>query len=495
MASVTRLPAPPAPLDLSGGHRRGARGRLVRRVLLAADVVGLLVAFVGVQLLSGAVQGGSVRRDIVVLAILFVASLPAWVLAAKLYGLYDRDEERTDASTVDEVGTVFHLVTVGVWVLYAGAWLSGATTPNLRKTVLFWALAVVAIATARAVGRSLVRRSEAYVQNTVIVGAGAVGQLVARKYVQHPEYGIRLVAVVDDDPRERRDELEGIELRPLSELETVVREREVDRVVFAFSSFSDAEMLELIRSLRTADVQIDIVPRLFDVVAPNAAMHSVEGLALIGLPPMRMSRSSAAIKRAIDVAGASVLLLLTAPLLAYIALRVRRGSPGPVLFRQTRLGQEMREFTALKFRTMTAGTSDEAHRSYVSSIMSAEASVQPAGLYKLDRPEVTPFGRWLRETSLDELPQLLNVLRGDMSLVGPRPCIGYETQFFAPHHFERFAVPAGLTGLWQVTARARSTFAEALDMDVAYARGWSLGLDLWILARTPLQVFQRRGAA
>jgi lipopolysaccharide/colanic/teichoic acid biosynthesis glycosyltransferase len=108
---------------------------------------------------------------------------------------------------------------------------------------------------------------------------------------------------------------------------------------------------------------------------------------------------------------------------------------------------------------------------------------------------VTKVGRWLRKTSLDELPQLINVLRGDMSLVGPRPCIPYETEQFAPHHFERFLVPAGLTGLWQVTARARSTFGEALDMDVAYAHGWSLGLDLRLLLRTPRQLFRQAGAA
>jgi lipopolysaccharide/colanic/teichoic acid biosynthesis glycosyltransferase len=115
------------------------------------------------------------------------------------------------------------------------------------------------------------------------------------------------------------------------------------------------------------------------------------------------------------------------------------------------------------------------------------------GIYKLDRSDaITDFGRWLRKTSLDELPQLINVLRGDMSLVGPRPCIPYETENFAPHHLERFQMPQGLTGLWQVTARANSTYGEALDMDVAYVRGWSLGLDLRLLLRTPLQVLRQR---
>jgi lipopolysaccharide/colanic/teichoic acid biosynthesis glycosyltransferase len=118
------------------------------------------------------------------------------------------------------------------------------------------------------------------------------------------------------------------------------------------------------------------------------------------------------------------------------------------------------------------------------------------GLFKLERDDaITPFGHFLRKTSLDELPNFFNVLRGDMSLVGPRPCLQYETEHFQQHHFERFLVPAGITGLWQVTARAHATFGEALDMDVSYARNWSLGLDLWLLLRTPMHVLRRKGTA
>ncbi|MDQ2943508.1 MAG: sugar transferase [Candidatus Dormibacteraeota bacterium] len=128
--------------------------------------------------------------------------------------------------------------------------------------------------------------------------------------------------------------------------------------------------------------------------------------------------------------------------------------------------------------------------------MSSHSPAGSNGLYKLEQQDaVTPFGRWLRSTSLDELPQLLNVVRGQMSLVGPRPCIPYETENFAPHQFDRFLVPAGVTGLWQVKARAHASFGEALDMDVAYARGWSLGLDLRLLFRTPIAALRHRGTA
>jgi lipopolysaccharide/colanic/teichoic acid biosynthesis glycosyltransferase len=142
---------------------------------------------------------------------------------------------------------------------------------------------------------------------------------------------------------------------------------------------------------------------------------------------------------------------------------------------------------------MRQGTDDDPHRAYIREIMDPGAAPGPQSLFKLQRSDsVTRVGRWLRRTSIDEWPQLINVLQGSMSLVGPRPCIPYETEFFAPHHFERFLVPAGITGLWQVEARAHSTFAEALDLDVAYARGWSLALDLRLLLRTPLLMFRRR---
>ena len=150
----------------------------------------------------------------------------------------------------------------------------------------------------------------------------------------------------------------------------------------------------------------------------------------------------------------------------------------------------------VKFRTMRVDTDDTPHREHIKQTMSSDALLDDTGAYKLERSDaVTPFGRWLRKTSLDEVPQLINVLRGEMSLVGPRPCLTYETEWFQPHHFDRFYVPQGITGLWQVTARARSTFGEALEMDVMYVRRWSLGLDLALLLKTPFEVLRARSTA
>jgi exopolysaccharide biosynthesis polyprenyl glycosylphosphotransferase len=484
--------AVPARVDTSLG-----RGHLVRRALLAADVAGLAAAFLAVQILFGLGAGGTTAFNVRVAVLLFVFALPGWLAVAKLFELYDRDEERTLHSTVDDLQAVFHLVTTGVWVFYVGTLVTGAPNPNLPKLAAFWALTIAAITGGRAIARSACRRRPAWRQRTVIVGAGEVGQLVARKLRQHPEYGIDLLGFVDDHPREMRRDLGLIALLGASDrLPELVRSHRIERVVVAFSRDSTSDTVELVRQLKALDVQIDIVPRLYDVVGPNALVHDVEGLALLGLPAAKPFPFAAQIKRTFDIVGALIGLLLTAPLFALAAWRIRRESPGPVFFRQTRLGKDMTEFTLLKFRTMRTDVDQSVHRKYIAETMSANAQVGENGLYKLDRSDaITGFGGWLRKTSLDELPQLINVLRGEMSLVGPRPCLDYETAHFASHHFERFIVPQGITGLWQVTARAHASFGEALDMDVSYARNWSLGLDLWLIVRTPLEVLRRTGTA
>jgi exopolysaccharide biosynthesis polyprenyl glycosylphosphotransferase len=462
-------------------------------MLLAADLLALSAAFAIVEATfrgSGLVEGVGVGVE----SIIFFALLPVWVLAAKLYGLYDRDEESATHSTADEVVSVFHLVTVGVWLFYATSWLVGLASPDQAKLATFWFLALVLVATARSAARTLARRTSAYAQNAVIIGAGDVGQLIGRKLLQHPEYHINLIGFVDSEPREKRRDLGDLPVLGAPEqIAEIIERNDVDRVIVAFSRDGHEEMLELLRTIRKDDLHIDLVPRLFEAVGANVGIHTLEGLPLVGLPAGRISRSSRLLKRGLDVIGSAVLLTILAPLMLVIAALIRRDSPGPVFFRQTRLGIDLHEFTLLKFRTMHEGTDDAPHREYVKQIMRSDALPGMNNLYKLDRNDsITRVGRWLRKTSLDELPQLLNVLRGEMSLVGPRPLIPYELELFSPHHFERFLVPAGLTGLWQVEARAHSTFGEALDLDVAYARGWSLGLDLRLLLRTPLLIFRKR---
>ena len=340
----------------------------------------------------------------------------------------------------------FHLVTIGAWLLLVISRLLGRHGPGVINLAAFWLLAVCIVPIARTATRRLCKRSRAYQQNTVIVGAGEIGQLIARKLIKHPEYGANVVGFVDRSPRARRADLPehlGI-LGGKERLPEIIETLDVERVVIAFSNEPISELVALLRRIQPLKVQIDLVPWLFELIGPRVTVHSVEGLSLIGLSPARHSHTARILKRLVDIVGAVAGLLVLAPVMACIAFKVRRDSPGPALFRQTRLGTNMKEFQAFKFRTMKVDTDPAAHREYVRRSMSAAVAAEENGLYKLDQPmAVTNVGRWLRKTSLDELPQLINVLRGDMSLVGPRPCIPYEAENFSPHHLQRFLMPQG----------------------------------------------------
>ena len=473
-----------------GGVRRAIRrrGPVVRRRLLVADILALACSFVVVDFAG---YGNGVYEQLAA----FALAMPLWLAGAAVIGLYAGDAQKLDHSTVDELGNLFLFVTLAAWLSVAASWVFGFGW-STGASVTFWVAAAVVTPIARVLARALARRSDGYVQNTLIVGAGDVGQLVGRKVRQHPELGIRLVGFVDADPKSMRADLDGVPvLGSPADIAHLVDHHDVQRVIVSFSNERHEQLLGLIHGLRELNVHIDLVPRLFEAVGPVAAIHDVEGLKLLTLPPVRSSRVARATKRAADVVVASTLLVVFGPYMLYVGAQIRRGSPGPALFRQQRLGEGMRPFEVLKFRTMVVDADDAPHREYVASIMDLRAAPTGTSLYKLERPDaVTKIGARLRRTSLDELPQLINVVRGEMSLVGPRPCLPYETAMFEPHHFDRFLVPAGMTGLWQVSARANSTFREALDLDATYAHNWSLGLDLRLLVRTPLAVLRGRKA-
>jgi lipopolysaccharide/colanic/teichoic acid biosynthesis glycosyltransferase len=333
------------------------------------------------------------------------------------------------------------------------------------------------------------------IENAVVVGADASGQLIARILLDHPEYGLNLIGFVDSRPARLGPPIEQVPyLGTIADLPELVRGRDVERVIVT-GQVEEESGVELMYRLRRCDVRIDVVSRLSEVLGPVIDTHELEDVTLLTVAPARSSQASLFLKRATDLVVCAAILPLTAPLFAWIAWRVTRDSPGPVFLRQKRLGMDMREFTMLKFRTTAVDVDQGSHREYIKQIIDKRVAPATGAADKLERgDELTPIGRWLRRTSLDELPQLINVLKGDMSLVGPRPCLPIEVDGFLPDHFERFSVPAGFTGLWQVTTRASSSFFAALDTDVAYARDRSLGLDLRLLARTAL-LPMRKGAA
>jgi exopolysaccharide biosynthesis polyprenyl glycosylphosphotransferase len=471
------------------------RGWLVRRALLLADILGLTAAFFLAQTLFGPGPGVGVDHvSSTAEILLFVAAVPALIVLAKIYGLYDRDEERTDHSTVDDIVGVFHLVTVLVWVFYLLASATHAVDPPLGRVVAFWGLAVVMMTGARAGARASVRHSVAYLQNAIIVGAGDVGQLTARKLLAHPEYGINLVGFVDDQPRERRDDLGHLTLLGSPDrLPELIRLLDVERVIVAFSNSSHEDTLSLIRSIKDYDVQIDIVPRLFEVVGTKVGIHTVEGIPLVGLPPLRLSHSSRLIKRTMDITISALGLLALAPLFAAVAFLIKLDSRGPVFFRQIRMGERDRTFRIYKFRTMTA---DAEQRK--GDLVHLNMHAKPGGdsrMFKIPHdPRITRIGSLLRRTSLDELPQLINVLKGEMSLVGARPLILAEDQHVAEWARKRLDLRPGITGLWQVLGRSDIPFDEMTKLDYLYVTNWSLGEDIRLILRTLPALLRKRNA-
>jgi exopolysaccharide biosynthesis polyprenyl glycosylphosphotransferase len=476
-----------------GPTRAGSRrGRLVRCALLLSDLVGLLGAFAVSQL---AFAGGGPEDHVRTVGeiVLFLATLPLWVAAARFYGLYDRDEERTNHSTLDELTGVFHLVTIGTLLLLAAAWLTGAADPNLPKLATFWITAVAAISAARAIARALCRRCPAYVQRALIVGAGEVGRLIAHKLRRHPEYGVQVAGFVDARPAAAGPESPPL-LGTLEELPKVIREQGVERVIVAFPENPDATTLQAVRALRHTNVRVDIVPRLFEVLSPRADVHTIEGLPVVGLRPARLSRPARAVKRTADVMLSGAALLVLTPLFAVVAAAIKVDSRGPVLFRQLRMGMGGQPFRIYKFRTMVPDA-DALKPSLDHLNKHRHRWDGDPRMFKIaGDPRVTRVGAVLRRYSLDELPQLLNVLRGEMSLVGPRPLVLDEDDHVRHWGRRRLNCMPGITGPWQVLGASDIPFEEMLSLDYLYVTEWSLLDDFKWMARTVPAVFRVRDA-
>jgi exopolysaccharide biosynthesis polyprenyl glycosylphosphotransferase len=494
--AITARPGMNRPTTARAGRRRCAlplrsRQTLVRAMLVSADLVGLTLAFAATQglfLRFGAHTPG--RQDLLGEALFFMLLLPLWPTVGALYGLYRGDEEHTDHSTADELVPVFHLLTVGTWLMLFASSIAGLAHPDLLKLFVFWGLALALLSLARLAARSFCRRRLAYVQNTVIVGAGRVGQLVARKLLQHPEYGINVLGFVDADPQSWNGSNGGglthgheYVLGSTDQLAAIVRDLDVDRVVLAFSESRDALTLDAIRSIADLDVQIDVVPRFFELIGPHAVIHTAEGVPLIGLTPVRLSRFARLAKRIMDVVCSSLGLLVLAPLFAAAAIAIKVDSSGPVLFRQIRMGARNRPFRIFKLRTMRIDA--DAHKADIEGLNRHACPDGDARMFKvMNDPRVTRVGRFLRRYSIDELPQLLNVLLGHMSLVGPRPLILEEDRYVDGWSRRRLDVKPGITGLWQVHGGSSIPFGEMVQLDYLYVRTWTLWRDVLLLFRT-----------
>ena len=419
-----------------------------------------------------------------------VALPPLVMLLFYLRGLY---RTRLRALVLDGVVPVVSAVSVAAMAVTMLGLFANGQAPKQSDAVRSWLFALLAIGAGRmalSFAQRMARSRRLVGKPVLIMGAGIVGSQVARRLESHPEYGLVPVGFLDDDPR-TVTEVGGRDVPvvgTVEDLDETVARTGVKNLIVAFSSVADARVSRLIQRCQELGIEVSVVPRMFDTINNRVGYDTVGGLPLMSFTTINPKGMQFAIKHGFDRIFATVLLVLSSPLLLCTALAVRLSSPGPVFFRQRRVGRDGKEFDLYKFRSMrlqpeqTELSGDDS--TALEFLLGGDTA--PGGVEGDDRR--TPIGRFLRRSSLDELPQLLNVLWGEMSLIGPRPERPVFVELFHQdinRYDDRHRVKSGITGWAQVHGlRGQTSLAERVEWDNYYIAHWSLGLDLRILALT-----------
>ncbi len=401
------------------------------------------------------------------------------ILAYRRQGLYNL---RRGVSWFDELTGIVNGTTTGIVIMVVLVFIS---RPTFYSRLIFFyagALIVVLLSLSRLVKNiwlGHLRRRGIGVARAVIVGAGEVGRTVMRTMVAHPDLGYEIVGFVDDDPAKGTTDIGRFKgLGSLDNLAILVQDEAIDEVIITLPWQYHRKIMAIMAQCERENVRARIVPDLFQMTLSRMSINEMAGIPLIGVKQVRVSPLTRFLKRTVDVVFSLSVLILTAPLMGLIALAIKMDSPGPVLFRQNRVGQGGRPFTLYKFRSMTIGAEDQID-------LLRDLNEADGPIFKMkDDPRVTRVGRWLRRFSLDELSQFYNVLRGDMSIIGPRPALPEEVAEYQPWHMRRLEISPGMTGLWQVSGRSELPFDEMALLDIYYVEHWSPALDLKILLRT-----------
>ncbi|HEX5145634.1 MAG TPA: exopolysaccharide biosynthesis polyprenyl glycosylphosphotransferase [Conexibacter sp.] len=452
------------------------RDALFRRMLLLADMVALLSALLlTIELSSRSLE--------LTWASLF--GIPTLFVGAKLFGLYDRDELLLRKTTLDEAPKLLHVATLSTLIAWlAGGWVVAGSL-NRREALFLWLSLTVLLLLCRAAARALALRT-ADAERCLFIGDAESATAVCSKLTDHAGVKAQLVAHIDLDDAGPWS-AGAFSGQRLAEIRTLAQQLDVHRAIVAPRSADAGEMLDLVRTLKAVGVRVSVVPRLLEVVGSSVEFDDLHGVTVMGVRRFELNCSSAAVKRAFDLVGTSLGLIACAPLMLLIALAIKLDSRGPVFFRQARVGRHGKRFFMLKFRTMVPEA--EAMKDSLRYLNEAQD-----GLFKIaDDPRVTRVGRLLRTTALDELPQLINIMRGEMSLVGPRPLVDEEDLRVEGWHRRRLELMPGLTGHWQILGPTRVPLREMVAIDYLYAANWSLWTDVKILLRTVPHVVGRRG--
>jgi exopolysaccharide biosynthesis polyprenyl glycosylphosphotransferase len=450
-----------------------ARDAYFRRTLAVADIAAAATAILAVIAAAGRTPQWSL-----------LATLPLIVLASKLGGLYDRDEHLLRKTTLEEAPALFQTATACTLVAFLLDHRLVAGGFDKPELVALWVMLLASLLAFRLLARRLVLQFTP-AERCLVLGDVEAADRIAEKFDLSHSMKAELIGRVrlTGDPRERGG---PPELGPLGDLDYILRNHMIDRVIIAPSARDNDETLDTIRLVKALGVKVSVLPRLFEVVGSSVEFDDCDGITLLGVRRYGLTNSSFFIKRVFDVSFATLGLLLLAPLFVVIAAAIKLTSRGPVFFHQQRIGRAGEQFAMLKFRTMYDGA--HADREALAELNEAK------GLFKIaDDPRVTRVGRLLRRCQLDELPQLVNVVRGEMSLVGPRPLVAEEDSRIEGLNRRRLDVLPGMTGIWQVLGSStRIPLTEMVKVDYMYGANWSLWLDVKILLRTvPLVLFRR----
>jgi len=459
----------------SGARRRGA---LLRRLLATGDWTALI----------GALCVATAATATTDVAVLFWALLfsPAWILALKLHGLYDNDHRRIRHSTLDELPALLSASALGTLALDGLLALSPVGPLSPSSAILVGVGALIATFVTRAVlrfGWHLMTGAA----TGVVIGPAAAANVVARRLATHPETRLQLVGYLSAEP-----EIPGRTALPrlgeIDDISRVAARHEVERVVVSEQEMSEPAAERLIEECKAAGLGLTFLPQHYGLLGPGIELNRLAELPVLDFRFADPPRSTLTLKRGLDVIVSGTALALLSPLIALVSLLILADSGRPALFRQRRVGKDGTPFTMLKFRTMVSDAEER-----LGELVDLTRLEEPA--FKIrDDPRVTRVGRLLRRASLDEVPQLINVLKGDMSLVGPRPEEEAVVALYDERQRQRLAIRPGMTGPMQVYGRGDLTFEERLAMERDYLDNLSIAGDLAILLRTPRAIVRGEGA-
>jgi exopolysaccharide biosynthesis polyprenyl glycosylphosphotransferase len=456
----------------------------------SVDVSALILGNVAALLGAAAAGTGTDGEHLIWLFPVLVSGL---LLA---WGLY---KDTVQMRIVDGVGQVLAATSLAAILLIAGAALfepASQPAPLLARAWLFGAIYLSAARMLLAWAHKRARATRLIAKPTLIVGAGQIGGRVERRLLGQPELGLLPVGYLDTDPPPAHmvpDRVAPV-LGGTSDLGEVARATGAQHVVLGFSAAPDRLLIPLVRECEVRGLEVSLVPRLFESINERVALKHLGGLPLFGLHSINPKGWQFTVKHVVDALCAAVLLVMLAPLLLTIAAAVKLGSPGPVLFRQRRIGRDGQDFEMLKFRSMRmAGDSDRQASEEFTNVLMLRRDLGPGGVEGPDRR--TGFGAFLRRSGLDELPQLINVVRGEMSFVGPRPERPEFVDVFGSgieRYADRHRVKSGITGWAQVNGlRGKTSLRDRVEWDNYYIENWSLSLDFKILLMTITAAFDR----